>query len=231
MCSFVKLLAVLVLFVIPPTVLAVGAQPIDSDPACPGLKLEIAVPDDVIRPQSNVLLEMKLTNVTRREISLSSDSTDFWSYEFELRDAKGAPVPRTAEWMRALSERPTWTTVNVGEALAVGASLIKTVMLEKLFDLSKPGQYTLRISFASFACSNSGTRVTSNLIHFTVDAPSNRPSTSQAGISITTSAKLARLPVGWGRHSILLFTTTVAIRSDGLSMISSTRHRMNSSLG
>jgi hypothetical protein len=72
------------------------------------------------------------------------------------------------------------------------------VLLEKLFDLSKPGQYTLRVSFASFACGNSGTRVTSNLIHFTLGAPSNRPSTSRAGISVMASAIRARLPVGWG---------------------------------
>jgi hypothetical protein len=110
---FVKLLAVLVLFVIPPTVRAVGAQPTDADPTCPGLKIEIRVPDDIVRPQSSVLLEMKLTNVAHRAISLPSGSPDFWSYEFELRDAQGTLVPRTAEWMRALSQRPSWVTEHV----------------------------------------------------------------------------------------------------------------------
>jgi hypothetical protein len=100
--------------------------------------------------------------------------------------------------MRAVSQRPTVVTVNMSIPLAAGASLIKTVMLEKLFDLSKPGQYTLRVSFASFGCGNLGTRVTSKLFHFTLGAPSNRPSTSQAGISVMASATRARLPVGWG---------------------------------
>jgi hypothetical protein len=195
---FVKLLVVLALFVIAPTVRALGARPADADPDCPGLKIEIRVPDDVVRPQSSVLLEMKLTNVAHEAIWLPSGSPDFWSYEFELRDAQGTLVPRTAEWMRALSQRPTAITANVSLPLAAGASLIKTVMLEKLFDLSKPGQYTLRVWFASFACGNSGTRVTSNVIHFTLDAPSNRPSISQAGISVTASAPRARLPAGWG---------------------------------
>jgi hypothetical protein len=195
---FVKLLVALVLFVIPPTVRGVGAQPTDADPTCPGLKIEIGVPDDVVRPQSNLLLEMKLTNVAHGATWLPSDSPDFWSYEFELRDAQGTLVQRTAEWMRALSQRPTVVTMSASIPLAAGASLIKTAMLEKLFDLSKPGQYTLRVSFASFACGNSGTRVTSNLIHFTLDAPLNRPSTSQAGISVMASATRARLPVGWG---------------------------------
>jgi hypothetical protein len=194
----VKLLVVLVLSVLPPTVRAVGAQPTDTDPTCPGLKIEIGVPDDVVRPQSNVLVEMKLTNVAHEAIWLPSGSPGLWSYEFELRDAQGTLVPRTAEWMRALSQRPTVVTVNLSIPLAAGASLIKTLMLEKLFDLTKPGQYTLRVSFASFACGNSGTRVTSNLIHFTLGAPSTRPSSSQAGISVTASARRARLPVGWG---------------------------------
>ena len=195
---FVKLLVVLVLSVFPPTVRAVGAQSTHADPTCPGLKIEIGVPDDVVRPQSNALLEMKLTNVSHEAIRLPSGSPDFWSYEFELRDAQGTLVPRTAEWMRALSQRPTVVTLNLSTPLAAGASLIKTLMLEKLFDLSKPGQYTLRVSFASFACGNSGTRVTSNLIQFTLGAPSNRPSTSQAGISVMASTTRARLPVGWG---------------------------------
>jgi hypothetical protein len=175
-----------------------GQQPTAADASCPGLKIGIGVPDDVVGPQSNVLLEMKVTNIAHGETWLSSDSSDFWSYEFELRDAQGTLVPRTAEWIRAISERPTWTTLNVSVPLAAGASLIRTVLLEKLFDLSKPGEYTLRVSFASFACGNTGTRVTSNLIHFTIGASSNRRSTSQAGISVTASAPRARLPVGWG---------------------------------
>jgi hypothetical protein len=140
---------------------------------------------------------MKLTNVSHRAIWLPSGSPDFWSYEFELRDAQGTLVPRTAEWIRALSQRPTVVSVNVSISLAAGASLIKIVMLEKLFDLGKPGQYTLRVSFVSFGCGNSGTRVTSNLIHFTLKAPSSRPSTSEAGISVVASVTRARLPVGW----------------------------------
>lgn len=177
---------------------AIGAQPTGADPACPELKFEIGVPYDVVRPQANVLLEMKLTNVTHGTIWLPAGSPDFWSYEFELRDAQGTLVPRTAEWMRAIAQRPTVVTVDVSTPLAAGAPLVKTLILEKLFDLSKPGQYTLRVSFSSFACSNLGTRVTSNLIHFTLDASSNPASTSHAGISVTASATRARLPAGWG---------------------------------
>jgi hypothetical protein len=173
-------------------------QPTDAGPTCPGLKIEIRVPDDIVRPQSNVLIEMKLTNVAHEAVWLPAGSPDFWSYEFELRDAQGTLVPRTAEWVRALAQRSQVVLVSASMPLAAGASLIKTVMLEKLFDLSKPGKYTLRVSFASFVCDNSGTRVTSNLIHFKLDPPSNRPSTSQARISIMASAMRARLPVGWG---------------------------------
>jgi len=123
----------LVLFVIPRTVRAVGAQPTDADPACHGLMIEIRIPGDVVRPQSNVLLDMKLTNVTHDAIWLPAGSPDFWSYEFELRDAEGALIPRTADWMRAISQRPQVVTLNASIPLAAGASLMKTVILEKLF--------------------------------------------------------------------------------------------------
>jgi hypothetical protein len=141
---------------------------------------------------------MKLTNVAHGEIWLPSGSADFWSYDFELRDAQGNLIPRTAEWMRAISQRPTDITLSVSTPLAAGASLIQTLMLEQLFDLSKPGEYTLRVSLPSFACGNSGSSVTSNLIHFTVGVPSNRPATLQAGISVTVKATQASLPIGWG---------------------------------
>jgi hypothetical protein len=81
--------------------------------------------------------------------------------------------------------------------LAAGASLTKTVIVDKLFDLSKEGPYTGRVSFDSFACNNSGTRVRSNLINFTVGAPSKQPSRSKSGISVTASAPRAHLPIGW----------------------------------
>jgi len=192
-----KFLAILAVLILPPTVQVVLAQAADPAPACPGLKIEIRVPDDIVRPQANVLLEMKLTNVGHVETWLPSQSPDIWSYEVELRDAQGTPIPRTSEWMRAISERPTNVTLNASIPLAAGASLTKTVVLDNLFDLRKPGQYTVRLSFDSFACGNSGTRVTSNLTNFTVGAPANQPSGSKSGISVTASASRTRLPSGW----------------------------------
>jgi hypothetical protein len=98
-------------------------QSTDSVATCPGLKIEIRVPDDVVRPQGSVLLEIKLTNVAQHTIWVSSTSSDFESYEFELKDAQGALVPRTAEWMRALSERSFIVNRNVAAALAARHSL------------------------------------------------------------------------------------------------------------
>lgn len=189
-----KFFGTLILSVSLLTMNAMGAQPAAADPNCPGLKLDIGIPDDLVRPQPNVILDMKLTNVGDRPVLLPAGPPD----EFELRDAEGNLVPRTAEWMRALSERSTVDLSSVSIPLAAGASLIRTVMLEKLFGLSKPGQYTLRVSFTSFACGKTGAHSTSNLIHFTVGAPSSLTSTSRAGISVTVSATRPRLPVGWG---------------------------------
>lgn len=184
-------------FLLPAAVQAALAQSTNPAPACPGLKIEIRVPRDIVRPQANVLLEMKLTNVGHVETWLPSQSPDIWSYEVELRDAHGIPVPRTSEWMRAITERPTNVTLNVSIPLAAGASLTKTVVLDNLFDLRKSGQYTIRLSFDSFACGNESTRVTSNLTNFTVGAPANQPSVSKSGISVTASAPRTRLPSGW----------------------------------
>jgi hypothetical protein len=191
------LVALVLLLILPATVQVVLAQAADPAPACRGLNIEISVPDDIVRPQSNVLLEIKLTNVGRVETFLPSGSPDIWSYEVDLRDARGTPVPRTSEWIRAISERPTNVTLNASLSLAAGASLTKTVILDKLFDLRKPGQYTIRLSFDSFACGNSAIGVPSNLTNFTVGAPSNQPSGSKSGISIRASASRTKLAIGW----------------------------------
>ncbi|NYF49833.1 hypothetical protein [Tunturiibacter gelidoferens] len=180
----VKLVFFLVLFFISATVQAVDVQSTEDHPTCPGLKLEIGIPDDVVRPQSDVLLELRLTNVAHEAILLPSGSPDFWSYEFELKDERGALVPRTAEWMHALSQRPTIVTANVSIPLSAGASLTKAVLLEKLFDLTRPGRYTLRVSFGSVMCGNSAKHVTSNLVQFTVGAPSIRPLTPKAAENV-----------------------------------------------
>jgi hypothetical protein len=173
-------------------------QSTGTDATCPGLKIEIRVPDDVVRPQASVLLEIKLTNVAHDTIWVSSTSSDFGSYEFELKDAQGTLVPRTAEWMRALSERSSIVTLNVATPLAAGASLVTDLMLDKMFDLRTPGQYTLRVPAFLPVCGNLGTRVTSNLIHITVDEPLNRSSKPKAGISVVANATRALLPIGWG---------------------------------
>jgi hypothetical protein len=209
---FLKFLAILAVFILPPTVQVVLAQAADPAPACPGLKIEIRVPDDIVRPQANVLLEMKLTNVGHVETWLPSQSPDIWSYEVELRDAQGTPIPRTSEWMRAISERPTNVTLNASIPLAAGASLTKTVVLDNLFDLRKPGQYTVRLSFDSFACGNSGTRVTSNLTNFTVGAPANQPSGSK--YSRRTRKPAFRLKVRDLGHSEC-FSNQIAFRLGG----------------
>jgi hypothetical protein len=175
-----------------------SVQSTAADATCPGLKIEIRVLDDVVRPQGSVLLEIKLTNVSHDPIWLSSTSSYFGAYEFELKDARGTLVPRTAEWMRALSERSPIVTMNVAIPLAAGASLVTNLMLEKIFDLRTPGLYTLRAASFLSVCGNLSTRVTSNLIPIAVDDPLNRSSKPKAGISVVANATPARLPIGWG---------------------------------
>jgi len=196
--QFLKLLVVLVLSAGSPFVRATDSQAADADATCPGLKIAIAVPDDVVRPQMSVFLEMTLTNVGQAAIWLPSGSPDFLPDDYEVRDAQGTLVPRTAEWMHFLSQRPTWTTANVSVPLDAGASLTKNLMLEQLFDLSKPGEYTIRVSLPLSVCGNTGTHLTSNTVHFTVGERSVGPSNSRGGISVRVTAAEASLPAGWG---------------------------------
>src|SRR5271157_2183241 len=95
------------------------AQTANSPSAGSGLKFEIAILDDTVRPASEVLLKLKLSNLSAEPAALFDD---WWSCEFDLRDAPGNPVPQTADWVRALHERPAIVTAHVLTTLAPGAS-------------------------------------------------------------------------------------------------------------
>lgn len=127
---FEKLPALLALFLVSPIAGVAAGRRADAKPACPGLKFEIRVPDDIIRPQSSVLLELKLTNVAQQEMWLPSGSPDFRSFDFELKDAQGSRVQKTLEWERETSKRLMDATLNLSIPLAAGASLTTTVILD-----------------------------------------------------------------------------------------------------
>lgn len=161
-----------------------------SADACSNLKLEISSPEDTVKPPSEFLLAVKLTNVGREGFWLSGD---WWSYDFDLRNANGDPVPKTAKWLRALHDRPTDVTLNVARPLAPGASEIQNLMLEKLFDLSHPGEYTIRVSnFPGCPSVRS-----SNLLHFTIPSALNHPRASKPAITIHAATPLLHVPSGW----------------------------------
>src|SRR5271166_5903917 len=67
-----------------------------------GLKIEIGVPGDVIRPQAETILEIKMTNEGQTPIKVWR----FWdALAFDLRDAQNNPVSRSAEWLKSEEER------------------------------------------------------------------------------------------------------------------------------
>jgi hypothetical protein len=85
-------------------------------------------------------------------------------------------------------------TVNVPVPLAPGKSIKNYVMLDRIFDLSEPGEYTVDLSLYDYA--SKGT-VTSNTIRFRVPQKISSSTRVAAGISISISTPEPTVPRGW----------------------------------
>ena len=158
-----------------------------------GLKIEIGIPGDVIRPQDETILEIKMTNEGQTPIKVWG----FWdALVFDMRDAQNNAVPRSVEWLKSEEERASRPVLKSTSpiVLAPGLSLTHVLILEKLFILNHSSEYSMQVTCQSFGTQQ---RVASNLLHFSIAEPSNRASSSPPEFSIQAHASQPFLPAGW----------------------------------
>lgn len=117
-----------------------------------------------------ILVQITVKNLTKQEFDFNTIISDItgrdFIYVFDVTNAGGIAVP--PKTMTPESE------LLVGHAvfrtLGPEGTLMDTASLERLFDLSKPGTYTIRASRA--VPEDKGMAITSNTITITVSEPS-----------------------------------------------------------
>lgn len=136
--------------------------------------LALSAPKEPIKAGANLDLLVTVTNTSARKIAFIVSPgplpEDGWQYEITVRDSLGRPAPPSA-YVRNLDKRlplyPGGSTV--GRTLAPGESFVDEVDVTMLYDLSRPGKYTISVSRDFPPRQNLGEgRVLSNTITVTV---------------------------------------------------------------
>jgi len=114
-------------------------------------------------------------------------------FQIDLRDAAGRSVPETPAGQR-IRNGPGAVSGAVSFPLAPGKALRPQIILNRVFDLSQPGEYTVQ---ASRTDSAAGVEVKSNLLSFRVPRSRLPSQPDKPAISIAITTPFDSVKVGW----------------------------------
>ena len=109
------------------------------------LSIVISAPQSVLRVGSEVRLEVTLTNTSSRRM-LIQERNSATDYEIDVRDERGTAVPEN-DYGRKLKEPPVMpmNSRNFGIYLQPNESTKESIALSDLYDLSRPGKYSIQV--------------------------------------------------------------------------------------
>jgi len=170
----------------------VSAQAVNVVPlAKPGYALSISFPP-VIRPKSEFLLETSFTNKSESGIPIETECPIWKDYEIDIQDVAGVRLPE-------IYPNQALTCMDFSHGfffdLLPGKSFTHDLMLDQLYDLSKPGEYTVEISFYDYVLRD---RVRSNAIRFRVPQNTSSLMKAKKAFSVSISSPTETMPIGWG---------------------------------
>jgi len=133
---------------------AQSAQP--SQNAKPPFSISISLAQDVVKAGSEVSLDIVLTNTSDENIVISGWKDQSCEiYEIEIHDSEGKRLPQRNECLP--SENPNQITVCVSasspvirlcvpqnQVLKPHGEMKEEVLVNELYDLSRPGKYTIQ---------------------------------------------------------------------------------------
>jgi hypothetical protein len=128
--------------------------------ANPLFSIAIRPTKDVVKADSEVRIDIILTNTSSHEIVIGECGVAAWGhYKIEVQDSYGKPVPKTAWYKWVTGEcPPSKVCVQTSspqvlclhqaphQILRPGEFLKEEIDVNKLYDLSQPGKYTIQIS-------------------------------------------------------------------------------------
>jgi hypothetical protein len=135
----------------------------------PSICIQISAPNSTVKADSDVMVNIALTNVSNKAISVYGNngehSAELGGYDVTVSDARGA-APSLTKWGRTVI-KGEGTVVGSGgySALEPGESRKNSLFVNSLYDLSQPGEYTVQLRRLD---EQTSTMVTSNKLTFHV---------------------------------------------------------------
>lgn len=150
-------------------VAATAQSPSSGQTSKPSFCIQISVPNDPVKVDSDVMVNIFLTNISNKAISVYGNngehSAELGGYDVKVSDARGAAPPLT-EWGRAVIKGEN-TVVSSGGYLTLqpGQTQKNSLLVNSLYDLSQTGKYTIQVSKLD---QETNKTVTSNALTFNV---------------------------------------------------------------
>jgi hypothetical protein len=112
----------------------------------PAISISISTPHTTVHIGEAITIRVELKNTSKGEIKVASvvnhEQAEL-NYQMVMLDSAGHPVPLT-NWGKAVAKRQVIIVSLVVLPLAPGKTWVETTELTKLFEITKPGTYTVR---------------------------------------------------------------------------------------
>jgi hypothetical protein len=117
----------------------------------PNFSIVVNTPQEIVKTGAEVRLKIVFTNNTARPLHYATGVPGRGTgpgFEIDLRDSKGKRIPETPFGLKAQGKAPHHPFVGSVFAATVPpeGTLVREVLLNKEYDISKPGKYTVRVT-------------------------------------------------------------------------------------
>ena len=143
------------------TIVLAAAISVATAAAAPAFTLDISLASYVVKAGSDLKLTVTLTNTSDRYITVSMWAPEERSFAVDVREQDGSAAGKTRYYRMIMGDDtgkdaseppldPTKTTVEVFRSgfagVQPGETKTYSFLINKLYDLSQPGKYTIQVS-------------------------------------------------------------------------------------
>jgi len=132
----------------------------------PPFSIRISLAQDVVKPGSEIRLDVVLTNTANENIVIAQCGRP--NYQIEVFDSHGKPLPKLKDCVpRESPDHPGWTSLCPGDVTTASPLIIcapqnqvlksmrpheilkAEMVVNELYDLSQPGKYTVHVQLVN----------------------------------------------------------------------------------
>jgi hypothetical protein len=140
----------------------------------PNISLAIGLRESTVKAGSLVVVEITKKNISNHDMNVRQVvGSAEWSYDVVVTDEENKPAPTTDFGRRKLNKEPYFVGSIMIDVLKPGESMHEIIALDRMYDFSRAGKYTIQVSqtvYASDLDVKAGVKTTvkSNVVMVTV---------------------------------------------------------------